>query len=117
MRSLGILHNLLMGLEVSDFVSVGHIYFSIKSLHFFVSDSYFSVSTSLGFTIRHPYHSMMNDARYHSSNPAFDSSSNPASDPNSNPGLNPISDPSLKFRYPLFFSSVYNCNRFGVLKL
>ena len=34
-----------------------HICFSIKSLHFFISDSDFKmpISASLGFTIRHPY--------------------------------------------------------------
>ena len=56
--SLGISHNLVTGLGVSDFASVGHIYaFLIKSLKFSMSVSDFKmpVSASLGFTIRHPY--------------------------------------------------------------
>ena len=51
--SLGILQNLLMGLRVSDFVSVGHIImcFSIKSLHFFVSGSDFKVPVSASWQV------------------------------------------------------------------
>ena len=62
MRSLGkfypsleISQNVLMGLGVSDFVSVAHIIcFSIKSLHFFVSGSDFKIPIS---TILRFYHS------------------------------------------------------------
>ena len=45
--SLGISQNLLMGLGVSDFASVGHtIFFSVKSLKFSVSVSDFKTPVS-----------------------------------------------------------------------
>ena len=50
--SLGISHNLLMGLGVTDFVSVGHIFaFSVRSLHFFVSSSDFKMPVSASWRV------------------------------------------------------------------
>ena len=60
--SLGISHNLLMGLGVSDFVSVGHIFAFISSRYTFSSRARnikIPVSASLGFTTRHPYISLL----------------------------------------------------------
>ena len=55
--SLGISHNLLMGLGAPESVSVGHIFACLSSHYiFFVLGSDFKMpfSASLGFTIRHP---------------------------------------------------------------